>query len=462
MTLLNLLRARAEEAVDFALVNGLVKRNPEGGVVHAPFALTPCPIHSATERRLAALTPPFNRLAHAVSRHLDFLEEGLGPAARADSFTRGLLRLARATAGRQPLQLQIVRSDYLLQGAAGRARPLVRQVELNTMAASYAALAAKTSLLHRYLLAGTPWADRLVRNDPLPAIADGFAEAFSRYGHPAAITVMIVRKGENNLFDQRLLEFALGQRGVPMRRMTLAEVQARGRLREGHLRIDGRIAAIVYFRAGYRPADLRASAARKGRELIARSSAISVPDVSLQLAGTKKVQQLLAEPRTLRKFASEADARLMESTFAPLYGLEDSLLTEDGPLPAWRAALADPERYVLKPQREGGGNNLYDRQLAQRLRGSTLRDRQTFILMERIRPLSHRALTVREGRVRDAICNSEIGRFGLLLADGATHLLNRDTGYLVRTKAATVLEAGVSAGFGHLNSLIRTEGDPVK
>lgn len=30
-------------------------------------------------------------------------------------------------------------------------------------------------------------------------------------------------------------------------------------------------------------------------------------------------------------------------------------------------AIAHPERYVLKPQREGGGNNLYEEELAAKL-----------------------------------------------------------------------------------------------
>lgn len=59
-------------------------------------------------------------------------------------------------------------------------------------------------------------------------------------------------------------------------------------------------------------------------------------------------------------------------------------LQNPGTAGAVRDALAWPEGYVLKPQREGGGNNLYGDALAQRLRGT--KDLAAFILMQRILP----------------------------------------------------------------------------
>jgi len=55
---------------------------------------------------------------------------------------------------------------------------------------------------------------------------------------------------------------------------------------------------------------------------------------------------------------------------------------------------------------------------------------------------------------------SEIGRFGVYLADGERELLNTDAGYLVRTKGHDVTEGGVSAGFGYLDSLLLTPDAP--
>ena len=49
-----------------------------------------------------------------------------------------------------------------------------------------------------------------------------------------------------------------------------------------------------------------------------------------------------------------------------------------------READMRPDDYVLKPQREGGGNNLYGDQLQQRLRDP--KGLAAYILMQRIRP----------------------------------------------------------------------------
>ena len=46
-------------------------------------------------------------------------------------------------------------------------------------------------------------------------------------------------------------------------------------------------------------------------------------------------------------------------------------------------ARQHPEGFVLKPQREGGGNNLYGPQLAKRL--ADPKGLEAFILMQRIR-----------------------------------------------------------------------------
>ena len=47
-------------------------------------------------------------------------------------------------------------------------------------------------------------------------------------------------------------------------------------------------------------------------------------------------------------------------------------------------AAEHPDRYVLKPQREGGGNNLYGPQLKERLENKE--GLSAYILMQRIRP----------------------------------------------------------------------------
>jgi len=91
--------------------------------------------------------------------------------------------------------------------------------------------------------------------------------------------------------------------------------------------------------------------------------------------------------------------------------------------------------------------------MVQKLRSLSEEESHAYILMERINPPQHQAQLMREGNVLETSCISEIGRFGVCLAQRQEILFNRDVGYLVRTKAADQNEGGVSAGYAYLNSL---------
>lgn len=90
--------------------------------------------------------------------------------------------------------------------------------------------------------------------------------------------------------------------------------------------------------------------------MIERSLAIKCPSINYHLAGTKKVQQALARPGMLKRFINdESKINMINEIFTGLFSLDND---EHGEA-AVQMALANPEKYVLKPQREGGGNNVY-------------------------------------------------------------------------------------------------------
>ena len=49
-------------------------------------------------------------------------------------------------------------------------------------------------------------------------------------------------------------------------------------------------------------------------------------------------------------------------------------------------AVGNPASFVLKPQREGGGNNLYGPEVAQAMARMSPSELESYILMERIFP----------------------------------------------------------------------------
>ena len=73
-------------------------------------------------------------------------------------------------------------------------------------------------------------------------------------------------------------------------------------------------------------------------------------------------------------------------SWAGLWSLDDT--SDQATQDIIAKAMKSPEDYVLKPQREGGGNNLYGENLRDRLKDS--KGLSAYILMQRIRPPVHR------------------------------------------------------------------------
>jgi hypothetical protein len=138
----------------------------------------------------------------------------------------------------------------------------------------------------------------------------------------------------------------------------------------------------------YTPVDYPSPLEWDGRVLIERSMAIKCPCISYHLAGTKKVQEALSRPGELEKFMPDpVESALLRTCFAGLYGLEEGNV--EGAL-ASKLAMTRPQDFVLKPQREGGGNNLYGEEMVTALRTMGPEERSAYILMDRIRPPEQR------------------------------------------------------------------------
>lgn len=205
--------------------------------------------------------------------------------------------------------------------------------------------------------------------------------------------------------------------------------------------------------------------------MMERSLAVKCPSINYHLAGTKKVQQALAKPGVLSKFLSDAKKiEAVSEIFTGLYSLDKD---EQGEA-SIKLALSNPEKYVLKPQREGGGNNIYGNDIPEALKKMDDNERSAWILMERIFPPISKGYMIRPGGpvpppIVDLV--SELGIFGVLLAwvllfyrflrilncllcfsDGENIITNRQVGHMLRTKLATADEGGVAAGLGALDS----------
>ncbi|XP_022642717.1 glutathione synthetase, chloroplastic-like [Vigna radiata var. radiata] len=462
-----LLHTIAYDALVWSSLHGLVVGDnsvqrsgsvPGVGLVHAPIALLPTPFPQNQWRQASELAPIFNELVDRVSLDASFLQHSLSRTKEADEFTSGLLdihsNMLRINK-KEEIRLGLHRSDYMLDEKSNS----LLQIELNTIASSFAGLSNLVTELHRYIV----WrhgklfgldSKSIAANDAVNQNAEALAKAWSEYNNPRAVIMIIVQAEERNMYDQHFVSALLREKhNITSIRKTLGEVDEEGEiLPDGTLCLNGQQISVIYFRAGYTPADYPSESEWKARLLMEKSSAIKCPSISYHLVGTKNIQQELAKPGVLERFLdNKEDIAKLRKCFAGLWSLDESSIVEK--------AIENPELFVMKPQREGGGNNIYGddvRETLQKLQKSGSQEDAAYILMQRIFPAISATVLMRNGCWSKHHAISELGIFGTYLRNKDKVIINKESGYLMRTKISSSDEGGVAAGFAVLDSLYLT------
>ncbi len=436
------------EAVDYCFANGIIKYNSQFKVAHAPVCLNPFMIIPDLLESIVASTPIYNEFMMKIGNDPVFLQESLGEVAQTDDFIKRLLDLLDSTENLH--HLQISRNDFLITKDLETSELIPKQVEFNSISNSFPYLSKQVNKLHQYLEKRLQCRGKLVINDPLEGVVDTMGEVVQNYGLVNAQMLMVVQSNEQNIFDQRGIEYRLLQKyGIYTIRLTLEEIAEQARIKEGHLFINNTPIALTYFRAAYTPNDYKNEDAWKGREIIENSSTVKCPSVGMQLAGAKKIQQILVQPGSIEKFVDPEQAVQIRRNFVGMFEPDELVNGKT----ARELAIESPQNYVLKPQREGGGNNLYNEDIATALKRFNENERKAYILMERINTPIETSTLVVESIVEEVQTVSEIGRYATCFYDGKEITKNEDVGYLVRTKASDQNEGGVCAGYACLNSL---------
>ncbi|KAJ6844449.1 glutathione synthetase, chloroplastic [Iris pallida] len=462
-----LLGKMTADALVWSALHGLVvgdRRVPRSGtvpgvgLVHAPFALLPMTFPRSHWSQARELAPIFNELVDRVSLDGKFLQDSLSRTKKVDAFTGRLLDIHSKMLEikkTEDIRLGLFRSDYMLDNETN----LLFQIELNTIASSFPGLSCLVSELHRNLLdhygkdLGLD-SREVPGNTAVSQFAEALAKAWGEYGNSSAVVLVVVQPEERNMYDQYSLStiFPVQYFSTNIRR-TLAEVDAEGQmLSNGTLLVGDQAVAVIYFRAGYTPNDYPSESEWAARFMIEKSSAIKCPSISYHLAGTKKIQQELAKPDILERFLdSEEDVAKVRKCFAGLWSLDN--------YEGVKAAMEKPELFVLKPQREGGGNNIYGddvRETLARLQEKGSEELAAYILMQRIFPTASRSYLMREGICHQENAISELGVYGAYLRNRDKVIMNQECGYLMRTKVSSSDEGGVAAGFAVLDSIYLT------
>ncbi|KAK4188679.1 putative glutathione synthetase [Podospora australis] len=485
----------AQTIKDWSIANGLAVRpapalvgeDPEGILaINAPVTLFPSPFPKGCFEDAQNIQASYNQLYARISQDEEFLGSLVEEVAGGDDFIASLWDIhlkVKEEGYLQNLSLGLFRSDYMVHQEENHLQ--IKQVEFNTIASSFGGLSAQTSLLHKYLSQTEypllpspipPAALDLPPNRSTEGLAAGLHAAFLAYGpsslsHPTCV-IFLTQAHERNIFDQRHLEYTLcSLSSVPVFRVPFSEVLSQTTLVPGTRQLlyhpphnPSRTfeVAVAYLRAGYGPGDYPSSSSWESRHRIERSLAIACPTILTQLAGMKKVQQVLATPSpsggpapALAKFLPDpAQAALVQKTFTNIYPLDG---TSAAGIEARRLAQDKEEckKYVMKPQREGGGNNFYKTAIPEQLTKIPEEHWNSFILMELITPPPLTNTILRNGKLEQGGVICELGVYGTCLWDQETGevLHNQQAGYLLRTKGDQSEEGGVAAGFGCMDSV---------
>ncbi|KAI0721033.1 glutathione synthase [Cerioporus squamosus] len=470
-------------ATTYALSHGLIYLPPPAEVqppapttaIHAPLALFPSPFPREQFELAKRLQRDYNVLYARVAMDEEFLDRVMGEqgVGRVDEFTGQLWRIWKSLRDQgihQSRHLGLFRSDYLLHSAEtdGATTVSLKQVEFNTISSSFGALSQNVAKMHRYLAATTEYfnsspyltLENLPPNETIAGLAEGLVAAHKAYGSSSAWILFVVQPGERNVFDQRWLEYELIEKhSIHVTRQTFDELAVSAQVVPGSRTLQIKLPGLlprgaetveistVYFRAGYTPNDYPTPRHYATRQLVESSVAIKCPSIQLQLAGGKKVQQVLTQPGVMERFLHDASPHL-RSTWMNMWALkEPGVDGSEGVSRARQEAL----NLVLKPQREGGGNNVYKEDIPSFLDTLAEEEWEAWIAMELIKTPEGlgnylvRAGSGTEGAVKAEVV-SELGP--------EKSIEEKEIGWLLRTKGKDSNEGGVAAGFSVLDSLV--------
>lgn len=455
---------------DWCLAKGVLFANRQSpGEGHTvPVTLFPTPFSRHGFETAMNIQISYNSLYHAVVNNPDFVVEELTKASGTeDKFTLNLLNIYKNTVKTRTQNLTggLFRSDYLvdkMRSSLDEGRQ-IKQVEFNTVSVSFGSLSSRVTEMHKFLAltAKNSIHGEVPVSTSLKDLAKGLATMHNAYrnGTNEAIVLIITQPDEANVMDQRLLEYELYEKyGIICVRASLEQVHRKTAIGKDNRLIfvpNGMEVSVVYYRAGYGPHEYPTDAEWAARERLESSHAIQCPSVLTQLAGSKKIQQLLTINGVIEKLhpnLEDSEIASIRKTFVEMWPLDDSELGRQGQ----KHAMENPERYVLKPQREGGGNNIYREDIPEYLNKLDRQSWSNYVLMELIDSPKISNIMLKGNELITGRIVNELGVFGTVLWDLDTgkEVMNNVAGFLLRTKLQSSNEGGVAAGFGCLDAIL--------
>ncbi|KAK5710898.1 hypothetical protein LTR17_018648 [Elasticomyces elasticus] len=372
----------------------------------------------------------------------------------------------------------IVRSDYMLHNTDDEDAVSLKQVEMNTFSVAGACHAEGVASMHRWLMrrriaemddADTsiqPQLGDLPSNANTSSIVASLSAAHNIYqrqfpnGRSKCI-LMIVQPENFNIADERPIEYRL---------FACYRCEWRDVLTRTHLGPDRELlfqpsgsgkgkmfeVSVVYYRAGYDAEEYSEEIGGRGiRLMLELSRAIKCPDVKMHLVGMKSVQCALAAPGVLEQLSPDSrHVDEVKETFVEMHALDSSSTGLE--VRKWATNPETAMSLVLKPDLEGGGHNIFGKDIPTYLSDIPEMKWHRYTLMRLITPPAgiDPGMLLTSEEVYEGPVVSEVGVLGFamwrapLQGSEPEILKNEAIGWTFKTKPKGVDEMSVVKGYG--------------
>ena len=423
-----------------------------------------------------------NELYIRVSADPDWLYSVLGQLMKHDSLVSALWNIYLKVKEAGPLQnvvCGVFRSDYMLQRPTESNDVCLKQVEMNTFSCAGVSHAERIANMHKHLArvrsdkpGSAAWNDdRLPQSHNVRSVVNLLKAAHEKYtsthttSNPIAVLIP-VQPFNFNIADERPIELGLWESGIPCYRCEWRAALERTTLipnrtltfrpTVGPAEVE---ISVIYYRAGYAAEEYR-EPGLQARVRFETSRAIKCPDILTNITNFKAVQQALSQPGALERFVSVEKAEKLRRTFMWMQVLDSS---PEG-LEARKIAL-DPGKvvdYVLKPNLDGGGHNVYRGAIPAFLSSKPEETWHKYIIMRLIEPPPTTGTLMMPQDLYHGEIVSELGVWGTCLWErgegGEVEFVeNEAAGWTFKSKPAEVDEMSVVKGYGCFDCPLLTD-----
>lgn len=208
--------------------------------------------------------------------------------------------------------------------------------------------------------------------------------------------------------------------------------------------------SVIYYRAGYEDVEYDEHG-KETRLRLELSPAIKCPDILTHLTTFKAVQHALASSDAVKRFLPMQQAERVQKTFMPMHTLDEAS-SAGRETRRWALDPGKTKSYVLKPNLEGGGHNVFGEDIPEFLRSIREDEWSRFTLMKMIEPPETMGLLMMPADIYQGPVLSELGILGTCIwkreGKEVTMIENRAAGFTFKTKPAEELEMSVVKGYG--------------